>query len=115
VAIETTAGGVKANFDYELECTHNVAEGVPEAERKMVCKFKSEVKAEGPAKGVVTASTFEATETGVPVAAVTVTNPANLTLPTGLPKESQKGSASKASVGMIGFIAVGAAIASISI
>lgn len=112
VAIETEASGIKANFDYELECTHNIAENVPEEERKMICKVKSEVKAEGPVSGAIVASTFEQTETGVPIAAVTVTNPANLTLPTGLPQESKEGSAAKSSVGMLGFIAVGVAVAS---
>ncbi|KAH6899103.1 hypothetical protein BKA70DRAFT_1563351 [Coprinopsis sp. MPI-PUGE-AT-0042] len=114
VAIETEASGVKSSFDYELDCTHNAAEDVPEEERTMVCKVKSEVVAEGPAAGAKVESTFEETATGLAIAAVTVTNPANLTLPTGLPttSPSDKGSASKTSVGMLGLIAAGAAIVS---
>ncbi|KAH6899115.1 hypothetical protein BKA70DRAFT_1314439 [Coprinopsis sp. MPI-PUGE-AT-0042] len=97
--------GVKANIAYGVECTHDIDEDTPVEEGVIVCKGKLEVQAEG--KGQKAATTIEVTETGKPVAVVTITNPANLTLPTGLP-----GSGSKTSVGMLGLIAAGAAIAS---
>ncbi|KAH6906975.1 hypothetical protein BKA70DRAFT_1491801 [Coprinopsis sp. MPI-PUGE-AT-0042] len=101
----TEISGVKANIAYGVECTHDIDEDTPVEEGVIVCKGKLEVQAEG--KGQKAATTIEVTETGKPVAVVTITNPANLTLPTGLP-----GSGSKTSVGMLGFIVAGVAITS---
>lgn len=51
-----------------------------------MCKSKLEVNGEG--QGLEFATTFEGTETGKPVAAVTITNPANLALATVAPGDN---------------------------
>ena len=63
-----------------------------------------EVKAEGQK----VATTIEVTTTGDAVPFVTITNPANLTLPTGVPD----GSAYRHGAGVLGFIAGGIALLS---
>ncbi|KAH6905881.1 hypothetical protein BKA70DRAFT_1402337 [Coprinopsis sp. MPI-PUGE-AT-0042] len=82
-AIETTIEGVEANMAYGVECTHDVDADTPVEEGVIICKAKIEIEAE--AAGQTLASTIELTTTGQAKPLVTITNPANLNLPTGEP------------------------------
>lgn len=130
VTTATVVSGVKANIEIDSECMHDVDGDTPVEDGVIVCKLKVGLDAQ--AGGQKVATTFEGTTTGQPVAVLTITNPANLTLPTsepsfeettdtstsnsnlptGEPAAGEDGSGSKMRVGSLGLIVAGLAIAS---
>jgi hypothetical protein len=86
------SGGVWVKLEGEIDCTHDVDDDTPVEEGTIICKKRVGFEAAGGGQKIGT--TAVVTTTGRPIAIGTITNAANLTLPTGAP-----GSANRARVG----------------
>ncbi|KAH6899203.1 hypothetical protein BKA70DRAFT_1437685 [Coprinopsis sp. MPI-PUGE-AT-0042] len=76
----TTIDGIRAEIDVAIVCTHDVDDDTPVEEAEIVCRQRAVYNLED--GGVTVGTTVLATTTGEVREILTVTNPANLTLPT---------------------------------